>query len=977
MKMIYLNLGFSVFCASVSTNSFADNDAHFPKQWGLVAENQRFRRDVDDIRSETITAKAGADINWKNIASQLNSLMKRDAIVAVLDSGVDLKHPDIATSIFRNTKECTEKGDIDPLLKEDRDGNGLPGDCMGWNFAAAGKGNPRTYDLAGHGTHVAGIISSISNNKIGISGVSSRIKILPVRVIESDASETELPPRSEIFAQGIRYAADMNVDVINMSLGWPLSLQTREVQSAIEYALKKNISIVAAAGNNGHSNPTFPCSIEGVICVGASTPEGALASFSNFGGAVDLVAPGEFIYSLFPTTLRTISSGISDYEIKSGTSQSAPFVSAAVAILRTTFPGISAKQILARLVSSADAITNVSASRHVLHGKLNLENAIKSPAQIVVEPSFKSLNQIGFKMASRQFSFVLPVNNLWKEAPHVRVKISAPSHSIAFSQNDFALGTMNAEQTKNIAISGKIIDPQAHSEVPILVEVSSGGSAVKQFRSTLFFSRILQDDPALTKSPLPSLPGFAITDRNGKSLMRTVSDPFRYSLSPEYFITASETGKVSAALLRFSNDGKMTHGGTVEIEGATRILSITSIDANGDGSRDYMVQSLTNINNEPGMTISWFNSKLAPLYGSHSHWKIQVEGAALGSAQTFLRANDPSLGEVALPVFSEVGALPIADRYNDPFGRSDDNTSQKRIYFLNPVLENNRVVAQTRVLSTNAVINSMRAQLSVSDEEHIFALSLFPQSAEDLQKKVVNALFVAGTQGNNQPISVKFSGYNTFAASVIPNNGIDFSGNVAFPLRSLKGSVANFSAGLSFVNHFDLYNTRTTTITPAHGLVNSSVSSSANFSQPLSSRDAILSGVGAYETNEGTFVFYQSKQRFIMQHVVSGKEFGRSDLPIYRYSFIPGTVFNQMFYPVSYRAGQFNFPAFYTDNSAINRDSAQIIVASKYGLSRPMNVSVSIPAECLTLNPARIGQFGTFSFVFLCGNELRTLPMSF
>ncbi len=970
-------VGFTLLATLTAPLALAGTDEYFAKQWPLNASGQSFRRDVDDITSETVVAKAGSDIHWQAVVSRLNGIMKRDAVVAVLDSGVDLDHPDLAANIFRNTKECTAAGKIDPLAREDRDGNGFVGDCMGWNFAASGAGNPRTYDSAGHGTHVAGIIAAIGNNGIGITGVAQKIKILPVRIIETDANVTELPPRTDIFARGIRYAADMKVDVINMSLGWPLSMQTTELKNAVNYALSKGITLVAAAGNNGHDNPTFPCALDGVICVGAISPNNTLAPFSNFGGAVDLVAPGEFIYSLFPGTLRPIVSGVQGYEVKNGTSQAAPFVSAAAAILRATYPRITNSEIHARLVAGANAIDNDNTKRPTLHGKLNLESAIFGNPQVVAEPSFKDLVQVGFQMQTKQFSFALPIKNFWIPASEVKVKFSVPTGSIVLNKSEFIVGNMPSGATSVLNISGKIVDAQAHSEVPIAVEVSSTNGGSKTFRSTLFFSRQLTNDPALKRVALPTISGFSLTDPSGNSLMRTIGDSFRYSETPEYYAIASAQNSIRIAVLRMANASasQLTHAGTLEIAGATRILNIVMVDANGDGSREYMIQSLAMNSGKPGMRLSWFDGNLRPLYGNKSEWNIAIEGAALSGNFAFLRANDPTLGKVALPVFAENGSLPSNDRFNDPLGTSDGNGATKHLYFINPTIQNDTIVAQTRVLDTNAAINEMRKQMNSGDEDAVLVSALFPQSRKDLDSGELNALFVSGNRGNSKPFVVKFTGYEQFSITEVNAEGADLTGNVTQALRSLQGPTVDFAGGLSFISQFGPYSARTISIVPRSNHSTIAPITAQQFDYANRGGDSLLAGLGTFEENGRSYVFYQSKQRLLMQHVIAGKEQARFELPIYRYSFIPGTVFNQLFYPVSYHAGNTSFAAFYTDNSAINRNSAQLVVGTNTGLTRPMNMSIALPENCQSMNPARIGSQGTFSFVFLCGKELRMLPM--
>jgi subtilisin family serine protease len=182
------------------------------------------------------------------------------------------------------------------------------------------KGDPN-----GHGTHVAGIIAAASNNKKGIAGTAPGVVIQPVRVLDKTGSGDH----SDI-ASGIVWATDAGVDIINLSLGGEESSEA--LYAAVKYAYDKGVFVVAAAGNSGFSgNPViYPASYDEVYSVAASSPDGKSAMFSSFGNYVDISAPG---FAILSTT-------ISGYGYMSGTSQAAPFVSAAAAMLIASGRGV-------------------------------------------------------------------------------------------------------------------------------------------------------------------------------------------------------------------------------------------------------------------------------------------------------------------------------------------------------------------------------------------------------------------------------------------------------------------------------------------------------------------------------------------------------------------------------------------------------------------------------------------------------------
>lgn len=235
--------------------------------------------------------------------------------VAVLDTGVDVDHPDLAANIWKNSKETPENG-------KDDDGNGYVDDYYGVNVRS-GRGSG--VDNNGHGTHVAGIIAAAGDNGTGGSGVCwSGSMIMSVKFMGADGSGS-----SSDAAEGIEYAVRKGAKIINASFG--SSSKSSAMQDAIDYAQEKGALIVVAAGNDGKNidkSPVYPASLTdgNILAVAASTADEQLASFSNYGEkAVDVVAPGEGIVSTYMGDV---------YMTMSGTSMAAPFVAGMAGLLR-------------------------------------------------------------------------------------------------------------------------------------------------------------------------------------------------------------------------------------------------------------------------------------------------------------------------------------------------------------------------------------------------------------------------------------------------------------------------------------------------------------------------------------------------------------------------------------------------------------------------------------------------------------------
>ncbi len=248
-------------------------------------------------------------------------------VIAVVDSGVDATAPDLAGRVLPGHDFV------------DNDTNAAPAP------PDAGCEDPAS---TGHGTFVASVAAANTNNGVGIAGVAWTARILPVRVLDQcgDGLDSNV-------ASGVEWAADHGATIINLSLGG--TSPSPLLQTALQYAVGKNIAVVVAAGNDGSDVPQYPAAYPEAISVAATDNAGKLTFFSSFGDSVDLAAPGWNIVGEEPRALcadSVVPHPADCYYIGSGTSFSAPIVSGAVALLRTKFPGLTPAQIAARLQAS-------------------------------------------------------------------------------------------------------------------------------------------------------------------------------------------------------------------------------------------------------------------------------------------------------------------------------------------------------------------------------------------------------------------------------------------------------------------------------------------------------------------------------------------------------------------------------------------------------------------------------------------------
>jgi subtilisin family serine protease len=260
-------------------------------------------------------------------------------IVAVVDSGVDLNHPDLQANLLSGWDAVDLVG-VSPK--------------PGWHFEGdflTRDNNPQ--DEVGHGTHVAGIIAALTNNNVGVAGVASNCKILPVKVLarmvrNTDGAVTGTGTSVDI-ATGIRYAADNGAHIINLSLGgYGDEFVERD---AVAYAVGKGCLVVAAMNNHDIGTPSYPAAYPDVVAVGAinqSEQRCTIANTgswgSNYGPHIDLVAPG-----------RAIRSTVWDnaYDSYDGTSMAAPHVAGVAALLKSCKSSLSAVQIAQYLRNTA------------------------------------------------------------------------------------------------------------------------------------------------------------------------------------------------------------------------------------------------------------------------------------------------------------------------------------------------------------------------------------------------------------------------------------------------------------------------------------------------------------------------------------------------------------------------------------------------------------------------------------------------
>lgn len=306
------------------------DDAKFAELWGLYNKGDQ-------------GGLAGADVNAVN-AWRLTT-GRKEVIVAVIDTGIDYKHEDLAANMWKNEKEIAGNG-------KDDDGNGFVDDVYGYDFA---NHDADPMDDHSHGTHCAGTIGAVQNNKIGVAGVMGQVRLMPVKFLSASGSGS-----LAAAVEAIGYATKMGAHV--MSNSWGGGGYSAALFEAIKLAESRGQIFVAAAGNSRSDNdvnPTYPASyqVSNVISVAAMDRAGKPASFTCYGKkSVHVAAPGVNILSTTPGNT---------YKSFSGTSMATPHVAGIVGLVLAKQGTRAAPTMRERLIQTSKKhadLGNISAS---------------------------------------------------------------------------------------------------------------------------------------------------------------------------------------------------------------------------------------------------------------------------------------------------------------------------------------------------------------------------------------------------------------------------------------------------------------------------------------------------------------------------------------------------------------------------------------------------------------------------------------
>jgi len=401
----------------------------------------KFVRQVTYIPNDSIYL-SGTQINLSQIsATKAWDITKGDSsvVIAIVDIGVDWRHPDIIGNIYRDSNGNILGYDFGGL-------NGTPDNDPSEDQAPFGFG------VGYHGTHVAGIAAAVTNNKIGIASVGYNCSIMPVKASRGDKRNNNNIPYVYYGFEGIKYAADNGAKVINCS--WGGYGYSRYEQEIIDYAISKGALVVASAGNENKKEPFYPASYNGVLSVGWLDSDGVHRAYysstsgSNYGNYVDVLAPGTSIISTWPTISGQM------YKQISGSSMSAPHVAGLAALVFSRYPNYTPLQVAEKIRMTCDDIysANDDSLKYLLgHGRINAFKAVKDTNLISVRAvNIKFLdkgNENGLLEKGEQVFINITFQNFLDLASNINVELICNDPYIQINNSKLSINQLNTLET--------------------------------------------------------------------------------------------------------------------------------------------------------------------------------------------------------------------------------------------------------------------------------------------------------------------------------------------------------------------------------------------------------------------------------------------------------------------------------------------------------------------------------------------------
>jgi len=899
----------STLLATVALSSMANvsqNISLVEKQWGNKNEGISYTRKDGEYTREIIKGKVGFDINLPHNLESLATNSK-EVTVAVIDTGVDIDHPDLKTRIWESPK-CKGKT---PEQRKDLV-------CHGLNVLDS---NGDILDTVGHGTHIAGVIASIGNS-FGTSGVThSKVKIMPMKAARAKFKGYTVKGKltSELMASAVMYALRNGAKVINLSLGYPKLIISPKVKATFDYAMKNGVVIVAAAGNNNKNKPVFPCNFSGVICVGAMDAAGNKLKSSNFGHKVDIYAPGENIISTIPVGKESEIVRINGYDSRNGTSHAAPFIAGLAALLKSQNPEMPVAEVKRRILANAK---QVKGSDGLIYPFVDFKAALENRNSESVLLDVKNIDEVTVD-SKGQFSINIPVIT---EVESKEFAISSSDKSINF--------TSTAGSIKNglINILGSISDLSSRSDKQITVTIDN-----INHKLDLDFNMV---SVSKSKSPILGIPAQAIvkiTKNYKRSSLQRVLDRDSQKTTQDLFFP--NTSKKREVILLKEEAGKFRPIKLV-LEKASEISAVIKIDMNLDGEKDYFVYGATE--DKRKYFFASFDKDGKPLF-DRNYWLLpstRFGGLAFirGFEKfSYIKMETEEFGAFLTPVLDRVWDLPFDDNSTDPIDRLLVER-KKRAYYFVPEVNEKFVELKLRTLENYKNVSTLRNKLGVEDFEKLDIAHVISQSEQEKAQGAVTVSYVFGEGFKKRTALVEYSSPNNFK---IINSNIGKNVDKNNFSRFRASTESTYSDDLMFVRLFKRNMLR----------ISSTLQKRSFNLKSDSWQNPIVGTVEVFNNEDERHYFIESRYKVFSAVERGGKLHSLKSLPVNRESSYPGLSFSQSFQGVALGNGDVGV---FTDTKSIYGETVSVMTNVNNEFIRPIKMNVLMKKNCVSLGQSEM-----------------------
>ena len=741
-------------------------------------------------------------------------------------------------------------------------------------------------------------------------------------------------------------------------------------------------------------------------------PQESLASFSNYGSHIDVLAPGDHILSLFPydIDLRRFPNSfpIQGYGILSGTSQAAPFISSAVAFLKGVYPRISNDEVKARLYLSARNSSKNFRNKYTLHGLFHLKKAVEAEKQPVIRPNFK-IQRLSELSSNQKAKIKFQIKNYWQSTSE-KVSVTVVSEVSPFKM-EFSFMGLRESESQDIAFEFPVPNDWVHSQFGFSIFIENGGKTEGPFFHEVDIYKNFKDSNSYaSKVVIPASPkskAILNKDFDKKLKLKSFYEPSNPSEFPVYYTTESLKEGLRVFVWEFSSSSSDRSESSLKQksffiphlfdDGISYVPFFIKHDFNNDGEKDYLVSGFVRTKDGGALQMSFLNKNFEPLFpGFEPHWRRRLDKNRKGDI-AFLNFKDKtmrffplqtSVGEFSAPVLLFHAYPPEFDRLKHPDDKSFNET-RNYILYLEPFVETNsegkkEVFLRDRTVDSYSFMEILRSRLMQHQENHgelngssvgfsaknfstkMQFLHIFPQdSTEELK-----ALLAVGKGFVKRYYIVIFKkSFGVYDIQSLDYKDNQLASNVIQkPIRISKDKIMDSEGSVFIKPYKNVHRQARVFVTQSEDASRSHRSFSTVFENE---REQLFHFIKTYETEQGFLSFYESKKKITAQLTPfdqDSEDIFLSSRNIIRSTFFPNIMFSERLKPSVIERTEGLSPAVYVDSSNIYAKKIYwwFFDQKSRKLFSPIRYNMKIPDNCISLNPVRYGKSYGSKGVFFC-----------